>query len=162
MTNEAADFERIKKEYISGGGSLRELAEKHGITYSSIANRSKKDGWVKLRDRVRAKRDAKTVDRISSEQSRTRSKLYKAADKALDRVTEVIEDRSAPLGAKDLRSLAGALKDLKEVQDIRSVKDLEEQTARILKLQKEAKEETNEDRVVTVRFADGDIGEMSE
>lgn len=40
------DFEEIKKEYVSGSGSLRELAEKFGITYSSIANRSKKDGWV--------------------------------------------------------------------------------------------------------------------
>lgn len=43
------DFEEIKKEYVSGSGSLRELAEKFGITYSSIANRSKKDGWVMIR-----------------------------------------------------------------------------------------------------------------
>lgn len=156
------DFEAIKKEYVSGNDSLRELAEKYGITYSSIANRSKKDGWVKLRDRVRAKRDAKTVDRISSEQSKTRLKIYRAADRALDRVTEVIEDRSVPLNAKELRSLAGALKDLKEVQDVKSVKDLEEQTARIRKLQKEAREETNEDRTVTVRFADAESEEFGE
>lgn len=156
------DFEEIKKEYVSGSGSLRELAEKFGITYSSIANRSKKDGWVKLRNRVRSKRDAKTVDRISSEQAKTRLKIYRAADRALDRVTEVIEDRDTPLNAKELRSLAGALKDLKEVQDVKSVKDLEEQTARIKKLQKEAREETNEDRTVTVRFADAESGEYGE
>ena len=89
-------------------------------------------------------------------------KIYRAADRALDRVTEVIEDRDTPLNAKELRSLAGALKDLKEVQDVKSIKDLEEQTARIKKLQKEAREETNEDRTVTVRFADAESWEYGE
>lgn len=155
--SDAVDFEAIKKEYIGGNESLRELADKYGISRNAIAHRSKKEGWVKQKNRVRDKRDAKTIDRIASEQARTRTKLYRAADKALDRVTEVIEDRNIMLSAKELRSLSGALKDLKDVQDVKSVKDLEEQTARIAKLQKEAREETAEDRTVTVRFADGDI-----
>lgn len=149
------DFEVIKKEYIAGKDSLRVLAKKYGVTYSAIANRSKKDGWVALRDRTRANRDAKIVDKISSQQAKTRTKLYNAADKALDRVTAMISDQNTPLTAKELRSLSGALKDLKDVQDVRSVKDLEEQTARIQKLQKEAREQTADDNTVIVRFADG-------
>ena len=67
----------------------------------------------------------------------------------------MISDQNTPLTAKELRSLSGALKDLKDVQDVRSVKDLEEQTARIRKLQKEAREQTADDNTVIVRFADG-------
>lgn len=154
------DFDEIKKEYIAGTESLRFLAEKYGITYSAIANRSKKDGWVKLRDRVRVKRDAKTVDKISTEQSKTRIRLYKAADKALDRVSELLNNNRIVFTAKELRSLSGALKDLKEVRDIRTVLDLEEQTARIEKLRKDAREDERDDNTVIVRFADDESGDF--
>ena len=45
----AADWKKIKAEYIRGGTSYQKLATKYGVSFSSIRRRSEKEKWTDLR-----------------------------------------------------------------------------------------------------------------
>lgn len=52
------DWERIEAQYRIGTMSLREIAEKHGITEGAIRKRAKRDSWTRdLTAKVKAKAD---------------------------------------------------------------------------------------------------------
>lgn len=54
----APDWERISAQYRAGLMSLREIADKHGITEGAIRKRAKKEEWTRdLNAKVRAKAD---------------------------------------------------------------------------------------------------------
>lgn len=59
------DWNAIRAEYIGGGVSQRDLAEKYGVTYAAIRNRAEKDGWVELRDEAQRKSNAAATQRIA-------------------------------------------------------------------------------------------------
>lgn len=71
------DWERIKAEYLAGGVSCRELAEKYQISQNRIQKRSSKEGWKKARQKVGEKVAEKTITRVARARAR-------AAEKALD------------------------------------------------------------------------------
>lgn len=52
------DWERVEAQYRIGTMSLREIAEKHGITEGAIRKRAKRDAWTRdLTAKVKAKAD---------------------------------------------------------------------------------------------------------
>ena len=65
----AADWLRIKTEYINGNISYRKLADKYGINKDTIATKAKAENWTGLReiqaDKNQTKTRQKTVDKIS-------------------------------------------------------------------------------------------------
>lgn len=56
----AVDWLRIKSEYVNGNISLRKLAEKRGVPYSSIAKVAANEKWNDLRESQRIKTESKT------------------------------------------------------------------------------------------------------
>jgi hypothetical protein len=41
------DWHAIEREYRAGGMSLRQLAAKHRCSHSTIANKARRDGWLR-------------------------------------------------------------------------------------------------------------------
>lgn len=174
----SADWNRIKTEYITTDISLRKLAQKHGIRYATVQDRSKKEGWITLRDQHRTSTVSKSISKISDRQAdklariegitdQLLTKLEQAVseldmeiikkkvkvdnDAGLEVTTETMEAREGGIVDRaGLRHLTAALKDLKEIQMIKSELDRREQEARIAKLQKEAEGEDEDNEIQVV------------
>ena len=59
------DWDAIKQEYISTNISQRELAEKYGVSVSSLGKKCASEGWSGLRKKFRKKVEKKTMEKIS-------------------------------------------------------------------------------------------------
>lgn len=77
-TKQAVDWERIEVEYRAGVLSLREIADKYGITEGAIRKRAKRDGWE--RD-LSAKIKAKTESLVRKELVRSTVRIETATEK---------------------------------------------------------------------------------
>ena len=124
------DWERIRAEYIAGGISLRELAQKYGVTRSAIGRRASSESWTDERDKTGTKVRQKTEDLIVSRQSeayaenadiaeRIRMKLLERLEREIDALPESIGTRLSRDGKEcKLRDLTGAYLDLtRDAQD---------------------------------------------
>lgn len=147
------DWAGLKKEYITSNISLRALADKHGISRSTVMQKSSIQGWVEARERFRGKAEAKIVEKAAEAQSDYRAYLYSIAYKMAKRI-----DKLADLDEIKPKEITGALKDLKDILDLKSDADLKEQDARIRKLEKEAAEQRNEAKAIVVRIEGADEG----
>lgn len=134
------DFNRIKSEYIAGGTSYKKLSEKYGVSISAIKRAAKREGWVELRDRARAKADAKLTSSIGAQNANTAKKLNDVADKLLDKMSNIL-DRFETLDSQTIKHFTSALKDIKDIKGIKSAADVREQKARIKKLERECDSE---------------------
>jgi hypothetical protein len=153
------DWKQIKAEYIAGGTSYRKLAEKHGVSFSTLRKVAAKEQWTELRNSVDTKNEQLLVDKIAGETVSIDEKYYKLVDKLMSKAEKVIEDM--PIWQpSNLKEMATALKYLKECKGVKSDLDIKEQKARIAKLEKEAAEQTNETQSVIVRL-EGDVEKWS-
>ena len=78
------DWERIRAEYITGTETLRQLAERLKIPFSTVFNRASRDGWVEAKEEEKARIQA-------SVQAKAREKRIKREAAALERVETQIE-----------------------------------------------------------------------
>lgn len=155
-----ADWKAIKTEYITTDTSYRKLAQKYGISYNAIGNRSRDEKWQDLRDQYLTKTMTKTMNAISTKQADRAAKLVGVSDLLLDKVKELLETNEELLvDTSIMRDVSVILKNLKDIQMIRSDADMREQEARIEKLRKEAmtEKENNEVKVTIV----GDLEDYS-
>ncbi len=151
------DWKRIKAEYIAGGTSYRKLAEKYGVSPSTLRKVAAKEQWTELRNKTRTKMDLEISDTVSKKGAKKAVDIIDVADKLLDKIEEIAEMVSDP---DSIKKLTSAIKDLKDIKGIKSEADHLEQMARIAKLRKEAEDDAPEDREVNVTFI-GDIEEYS-
>lgn len=73
------NWEEIRAEYLAGGISCRELAEKHHISQNVVQKKATKEGWKKLRQKT----GEKAAEKASTRVARARAS---AAVKGLDMV----------------------------------------------------------------------------
>lgn len=96
----AVDWLKIRNEYINGGGSYRKLAEKYGISKSTLMQKAAKEKWNEERSiqqiKTEAKAKQKTAEKIAEAaadeaaiKSRIRVKVLSLAEKWLDGLDEV-------------------------------------------------------------------------
>lgn len=146
----AADWKKIRAEYIRGGTSYRKLAEKHGVSFSTLRDRAISEKWTDLREKRRNKSVTKTIERIASQEAEKAVDLQDIALILAKKIREGVEDGRFLVDSQSTRAITAALRDLRELTGRKAEKDLEEQQARIDKLRKEARDEeqNNEIRVV--------------
>ena len=159
----AANWKKIKTEYITTDTSYRKLAEKYGIHYKVISERGKAEGWVELRSQHRTKTITKALDIISDKQADQMAGLVTQAAEALlvqamtaigqldrpvtthkhtieqdgEKTTTEWEELATTAGAVNVaavRHLATALKDISQVLGLKTELDRKEQEARIAAL----------------------------
>ena len=148
-----ADWKRIKAEYIAGGTSYRKLADKHGVSRTTLERRAKEEKWTDLRRQKDGVTEAKIVESISDKEAKKAVDIIDVADKLLEKATELME--TAVIDTQSFKQLTSALKDLKEIKGYKSAKDLEEQEARIKKLQREAERDDDTTDGIEVVFNAG-------
>ena len=86
------DWENIKAEYVTTDISQKELAEKYGITPSSVSYRCAVGQWNDLRRRHRDSIIAKTSERLSDAAAERMGKLMGSTDKLMDAALDVLDD----------------------------------------------------------------------
>lgn len=160
----AVNWAEIKAEYLTTDTSYRDLAQKYGVNTTTIAKKAGKEGWVEQRQQQANRTLSKTLTAISNREASRASRLSDVAGRLLDKVERLMDmdDRlqeasdgeSIALGAKEMKSIAGVLKDIKDVQMIRSDIDLREQEARIKKLEREAESDDGGDVVIRIEGGD--------
>lgn len=125
------NWDAVKQEYITTDISLRCLAEKYGVGFTSIFSRSKRENWVSLREEYKAKVDSKAMQKavqagakekfnaIKMMQDELIPGLYKATQQATQDLSkllvggEIIE--GTPVKARDVQALRQAVKTLQEL-----------------------------------------------
>jgi transposase len=154
----SVDWKKIKAEYIAGGTSYRKLAKNYGVSFSTLRKVAAKEQWTELRNKTRAKMDTKISESVSDKEADKAVNIIDVADKLLGKISELMD--TVALDTQSMKHLTSALKDLKDIKGFKSDADMREQEARIAKLQREAEDDTPEDREVSVIF-DGDIEKYS-
>lgn len=156
------DWNTLKAEYIAGGVSYRELAEKHGVSESTLKKKAAKERWAELRNQAGTETELKIVDSISDINAEkavsAASLISKAAMNFLMKIAEEsLKIKEGKLD-KDITTkyseYALALSRFKDVLDIKSEKDIEEQQARIDNLRKQAQKDDKKDNKIIVEFGE--------
>jgi uncharacterized protein YjcR len=154
------DWSAIKTEYITDEStSYRKLAEKYGVSYTSIGARARKEGWAEERERFLNKTLSKTLNAIGKKQAKRASRLQMVTEKLLTKIEAAVDDfdmRDLFTDRTALRQITGALKDIKDIQMIKSEADLREQEARIRNLERQAEGDDRDLNAVTVTIEGGD------
>ena len=158
-----ADWIKIRNEYITGDMGLRTLAAARGVSFNTMKDKAKREGWSASRAEYRQslgiavvtvtpqhhttdatpqagrevshKEDARPIGYVPTDATITRaSRVFSAADQLLDRIDEM--SRRSP-DAKEVKLLADALKDVKEIHMIRDELDRQAAELRNKKLERE-------------------------
>jgi len=141
------DWKRIKAEYIAGGTSYRKLAEKYGVSPTTLTKVAGREGWVEARQQADIKKTSKIVDAVSDKEAKKAVDIIDVADKLLEKASELME--TMVVDTQSFKQLTSALKDLKDIKGYKSAIDLKEQEARIRNLEKQAEAE-DKDREIKV------------
>jgi transposase-like protein len=119
-------WKRIKKEYVAGGVRYKDLAEKYGVSQSTLRKVGAREHWSDLRNAAETRTEQKVVEAVSSRNA----KLDSAVDLALDAVCEYLKTPGR-LRAVDIKDVTAALKNLRDLKGLKNEADAEEQRARI-------------------------------
>ena len=163
----AAQWERIRDDFIATGQSYRELAEKYGVGLSTLKRRAAAEKWVAARavvadavilEPAETGTSTDTVGDLSiiTDLKRERyQKFMEITDAMMDRIQDALTS-PAVISPYSLKLLASALRDLREMQGLnKTALDIEEQQARIAKLRSEIHTvESPEDQAIVVEFVD--------
>ena len=140
------DWKKIKTEYITGGTSYRKLAQKHGVSFSTLRKIAAKEQWTQLRHNAGVKRDTVLAEKIGEDNAKIDDTYFRCVDKLMKKAEELI-DNTPVWQAPFLKEMATTMKYLKECKGVRSDADAREQEARIKKLEKEISESNETTRV---------------
>lgn len=87
---------KIRNDYINGRGSYRKLADKYGISATSISKRAKLEGWVEQREKQLRKNSAKiaqkTADRIAEREANRVARLLGTTDRLQDALERAADE----------------------------------------------------------------------
>ena len=145
------DWNKLKAEYIAGGTSYRKLAEKYGVSFSTLKENARRGKWTELREKARHKADTTFANLMGEKQAKRSADIDDVADKLLDKITSMLVQEG--LTTQSVKHLTSALKDIKDIKGIKTELDKKEQEARINKLIKDAEEE-KKDTNITITFGD--------
>jgi len=147
------DWKKIKAEYIRGGVSLKTLADKYGVSFSTIQKRCMTEKWTDLKKKSGRILEEKLADSVAEEEAKKVDLIDTIADRMLQRIGELMEQVEITSSPSNMRQLSMTLKDIREIKGCKSDLDRQEQMARIEKLRKEAREEEQADKQIKVVIA---------
>lgn len=90
------DWIKIRNEYISTDIGLRGLAEKHNIPLTTLRDRSRREGWVAMRDEqhheIAQKTAQKTAEIVAKDEAGRVSRLLRIADRLMDKTERALDE----------------------------------------------------------------------
>ena len=126
------DWDKIKKDYITGKMTYTALCKKYGIKrQKTLEERAASERWVELRGEYRGEVEKlslqKEAKKKAKETEKTRKRISEVSDKLLDKIF-VLADCVCKAG--DIKDLTTALSNIQRVCGIKSEADQREQAAR--------------------------------
>lgn len=163
MNENEKRWAKIKTEYIAGGVSMRELAEKHGVSDSTLQKRAAKEGWRELRHKTGEKTAEKLTETISDAKIKKIEELVVKLMKQTDRATRQITMRPVTTRERTIDSetatervtVRTTYEKTKNV-DVPGLRMLTATTKDLYEIVRLLKADTGETNAVTVRFEDGE------
>ena len=148
------DFKKIKAEYIRGV-SYRRLADKYGVSFSTIQKVGAREKWTDLRKLSSRKADERIALSVASQEAERDNGIQTVAAMLLQKISEGVADGTLVVDSQSIRQITASLKDLREIKGYKSELDMQEQMARIEKLRKDV-EEDGPDKEIKVTIG-GDL-----
>ena len=133
------DWLAIASEYIEGEDSLRALAKKHAVPWSTLRDRARREAWEMFRRDARAAKKSgfSGADPAAAHKKTAREndaeRIFRVTDKLVRRAEELLD--GGEIGARELGELMRAIKNAKEIKMLRSALDEREQQARVRALE---------------------------
>ena len=87
----ATPWSRIRAEWLKGGITHKELAEKYGLSVKTIQNRASNEGWAKQKGKIREETEEKTRERIVRARVNHLEKLIQANEALMDGLVQMAE-----------------------------------------------------------------------
>lgn len=119
------NWENIKTEYITGHISQRDLAAKHNVPYSTLRNRSVKEGWVGLREQHSSAVVANAQKKIGKKQSDLLAEEYNIACQFIKLLEKSLADETnfneVDTGHFDTKAVLNAANALQKLMDIKRI-----------------------------------------
>ena len=142
------NWNKIKAEYIRGGTSYRKLAEKYGVSFSSIRRKAEKEKWTDLRTQAEQKASLKIVESVASQDAEHEDNFQSLADKLLQHIAANLDLLAT--NATSCKDITVAIKNLRDIKGVKSELDMQEQIARIEKLKREAQGDDDDGEIEVV------------
>lgn len=115
----AVNWLTIRNDYINGGGSYRQLAEKYGVKFSALREVAFREEWVAAKaeqmDKIRIETAQKTAEKIADDEAKIasiRSRLRLKFMQEIERRAELEET-----DGMEFRRLVQSYKDMCEITD---------------------------------------------
>ena len=80
----SAPWSKIRAEWVKGGITQKQLAEKYGLSVKTIQNRAYKEGWKKQKGKIREKTEEQVTARVVRARVTHLEKLIEANEALLD------------------------------------------------------------------------------
>ena len=142
------DWNRVRREYVSGSKSLRTLADEYSCSQSTLRKRAANEKWTEQRNDYRAKVEQKYMDMSVEQEVKRVERLHCLADdlkwdKAIKELNEmcsvehqdgeykVVRVPGVAVDRAGAKQIASSLKDVKDLLNVRDDLDRQEQQARI-------------------------------
>lgn len=109
------DWAAIKQDYCSCTDALRKIAARHGIAHSTLQRKAKAEGWAADRADYASTVLTKTAEAQGAALGEGVRHCVRVAEKLLTRLERRVEDEADLILDKDLRAVAGALKDIRDI-----------------------------------------------
>lgn len=88
MTN----WKNIETQYVAGNMSLKELAKKKGVSYSTLSKKASSGGWAAKRENFRDGVESKALARAQARGVKRMEQLLQATEKMMDNAIAALED----------------------------------------------------------------------
>ena len=116
----AANWTKIRNDYINGKGSYRELAAKHGVSFGTLQERAKREGWVQRKkeqhDKILIATGQKTVEKIADTESDVNAIMSRIRLKLTQKIEQAV-DNMEDLDTAELRKLVQSFKDMNDASN---------------------------------------------
>lgn len=86
------DWTQIEAEYIAGDMSIRELAQRLGVSYSTLSKMASRGSWTAKRKKMRQKVAKKALAGAQARYEKKLNKLINATERAMDTALKTLED----------------------------------------------------------------------
>lgn len=133
------DRNAVKRDYLSGRFSYRDLAAKYNISVTTVKNWAKADNWQELVVQMQHKTDTKIVEATAGKKARLEATVFDVAGELLKRLGKALDQEPEVMEPDTIRKYASALKDIKDIRGDMSKGEAKKQRAQIRKLENEAK-----------------------
>lgn len=161
MPKAKPDWDKIKAEYLAGGTSYRKLAEKYGVSFTTLKRKAKQEAWTQKRTQTDHRSEDKIIENISEKKADEATEFLKIIHEANVRLLSAVVNGDVK-EAQTVSALARAIKELGAVQGfVFGDYDRREREARIAALKKQAEKEERPEgiKLIIEGVTDADIKE---